>query len=162
MRIGFTSTSFRQIKSVSEIVKIASLANADCIEWGGDVHVKNYSDAERVNTLCEGAEISISSYGSYYRVGSGDTGEWKRICEIAAAMNCGSVRYTTYFGSISASYSGDFAVNDITAQTEFDRYDCKFCHAERKSDSVFVDSGKNTLYLDFTLDERKQSESNNG
>lgn len=92
MRVGFTSTSFRQKKSVSEIVKIASQANADCIEWGGDVHVKNFSDAERVNALCEGAKIPISSYGSYYRVGSGDTAEWKKICEIAAAMNCGSVR----------------------------------------------------------------------
>ena len=39
MKIGFTSTSFRQIKSIEKIVKIASDAGADCIEWGGDVHV---------------------------------------------------------------------------------------------------------------------------
>lgn len=92
MQVGFTSTSFRQIKSVSKIVSVASSAKADCIEWGGDVHVKNFSDAERVNALCEGAGIKISSYGSYYRIGSGDRGEWENICEIASAMNCGSVR----------------------------------------------------------------------
>ena len=92
MEYGFTSTSFRQIKSVSKIVSIARAANADCIEWGGDIHVKNLSDAERVNVLCKSAGINISSYGSYYRVGSGDASEWERICEIAAAMKCGSVR----------------------------------------------------------------------
>ncbi|MCQ2462429.1 MAG: sugar phosphate isomerase/epimerase [Clostridia bacterium] len=92
MQVGFTSTSFRQIKSVSKIVSIARAAGADCIEWGGDIHVKSLADARRVRALCDDAGINISSYGSYYRVGSGSECEWRKICEIAAAMGCGSVR----------------------------------------------------------------------
>ncbi len=92
MRLGFTSTSFRQIKDVSKIVRIARAAGADCIEWGGDVHVKDISGAYRVKALCENAGINISSYGSYYRVGCENAAEWENICNIASAMKCGSVR----------------------------------------------------------------------
>ena len=92
MRIGFTSTSFRQIKSVEKIVKIASDSGADCIEWGADVHVKDVQTAKRVKKLCDEAGIPVSSYGSYYRVGSKNADEWKSICEIAAAMGAEFVR----------------------------------------------------------------------
>ncbi len=92
MKIGFTSTSFRQIKSIEKIVRIAEASGAEIIEWGGDVHVKSISDAWRAKVLCDRAGIEISSYGSYYRIGSKNEAEWKRICEIAAAMGCGSVR----------------------------------------------------------------------
>lgn len=92
MQIGFTSTSFRQIGSREKITAIATAAGVDCIEWGGDRHVKSLADAALVRRLCDGAEIGICSYGSYYRVGSGNSGEWEKICEIAQAMNCGSVR----------------------------------------------------------------------
>ena len=70
MKIGFTSTSFRQIKSIEKIVRIASEAGADCIEWGGDIHIKDVPTARRAKRLCDDAGIPISSYGSYYRVGS--------------------------------------------------------------------------------------------
>lgn len=71
---------------------------------------------------------------------------------------CGnSAVYSTYFGTISASYGGDFTVNGIARQTEFDRYDCKFCRAERKSNVIFADSGKNTLELNFSAPLRKFS-----
>ena len=92
MKIGFTSTSFRQIKSIEKIVKIASDAGADCIEWGGDVHVKDVETAKRAKLLCEKAGVEISSYGSYYRVGSRNAEEWKGICEIASAMGAKSIR----------------------------------------------------------------------
>lgn len=78
-----------------------------------------------------------------------------RIRSNKADFNGNSVSYSTSFGKISASYSGDFAVNDITAQTEFDRYDSKFCRAKRNSDSVTVDSGKNTLELQLSTAKRK-------
>ncbi len=92
MRIGFTSTSFRQIKSIEKIVKIASDSGADCIEWGGDIHVKDIPTAKRAKKLCDDAGIPISSYGSYYRIGSKNTDEWKSICEIAHTMGARSVR----------------------------------------------------------------------
>lgn len=92
MNIGFTTTSFRQIKSIEKIVKIASDSGVDCIEWGGDIHVKDVETAKRAKELCDAARISISSYGSYYRVGSKNAAEWKNICEIASAMGAKSVR----------------------------------------------------------------------
>ncbi len=92
MKIGFTSTSFRQIKSIEKIVKIASDSGADCIEWGGDVHVKDTDTAKHAKKLCDDAGIMISSYGSYYRVGSKNADEWKNICEIAFALGAKSIR----------------------------------------------------------------------
>ncbi len=92
MQIGFTTTSFRQIKDLEKIVNIGIQSGIDCIEWGGDIHVKNVDDARRAKALCDEANILINSYGSYYRIGSKDTQEQKRICEIAAEMGAKSVR----------------------------------------------------------------------
>ena len=92
MQIGFTSTSFRQIKNIEKIVKIASHSGADCIEWGGDIHIKDVQTAKRAKKLCDDAGIIISSYGSYYRVGSKNADEWKNICEIANALCAESIR----------------------------------------------------------------------
>lgn len=92
MQIGFTSTSFRQIKSLEKIVRIALDCGADCIEWGGDIHVKNEKDARLAKDLCDRYGIGISSYASYYRVGDKDCAEWERICRIADAMGAIWVR----------------------------------------------------------------------
>ncbi len=92
MRIGFTTTSLRQIKSLEKIVRIASEAGAQCIEWGGDIHVKDVESAKAAKKLCNDANIEISTYGSYYRVGSKDAAEWKKICEIASELGARSVR----------------------------------------------------------------------
>lgn len=92
MQIGFTSTSFRQIRDLEKIVRTARASCADCIEWGGDVHVRNESDARKAKELCDAYGVGISSYGSYYRVGSCLKDEWERICRIASLMNCSSVR----------------------------------------------------------------------
>ena len=92
MRIGFTSTSFRQIRSLEKIVKIARESGVDCIEWGGDIHVKDVAAAKRAKKLCDDAGVAISSYGSYYRVGRCNAVEWKNVCEIAHALGAESVR----------------------------------------------------------------------
>ena len=92
MKTGFTSTSFRQIKNLEKIVKIASQAGADCIEWGGDIHVRDIQSAKRAKKLCDDAGIKISSYGSYYRVGSKNAEEWKNICRIAETLGAEYVR----------------------------------------------------------------------
>ena len=92
MLIGFTSTTFLNIKSLEEIVKIAVGCGADCIEWGGNLHVTNLEEAKKAKELCSAANIKISSYGSYYRVGSADAEEWKRICLIASEMGAEAIR----------------------------------------------------------------------
>ena len=92
MQIGFTSTSFRQIKSIEQIVKIAVSSGAECIEWGGDIHIKDIASAKYAKKLCDEAGINICSYGSYYRVGSKNRDEWKNIWQIAHTLGAGSVR----------------------------------------------------------------------
>lgn len=134
MKIGFTSTSFRQIKSVSKIVSIAKKAQVDCIEWGADVHVKNLSDAVRVKALCDSAGIDICSYGSYYRVGSCNEAEWKNICEIASAMGCGSVR--VWLGNKDSEKTSDSEYENIVKDAikicdiakEYSLNVCPECH----------------------------------
>lgn len=92
MRAGLVTTTLRQIKSLEEVVKIAKDAGAECIEWGGDVHVTDVESAVLAKKLCKKAGIDICSYGSYYRVGSCNESEWLSICEIAHAMNAKYIR----------------------------------------------------------------------
>ncbi|MBE6783367.1 MAG: sugar phosphate isomerase/epimerase [Ruminococcaceae bacterium] len=91
LKIGLASVTFRK-KSVQEVVKIAKENNVEFIEWGGDVHVKNSSEAETAKKLCDEAGVKISSYGSYYRVGSNKHEEWKEICLIAHKLSAPSIR----------------------------------------------------------------------
>ncbi len=73
-----------------------------------------------------------------------------RIRTNAVSFGCdGSVDYTTDSGALSVSYDGRFNVNGKPAEKEFVRYDSKYCKAERKSETITVDSGKNSLILNF-------------
>lgn len=92
MKFGFTTTTFRNIRDFQKIVDIAVNVKADVIEWGGDVHIKNNKDALIAKELCSDSGIAISSFGSYYKVGSEDSDDWKRICEISSTLGADSVR----------------------------------------------------------------------
>ncbi len=92
MKIGFTTTSLRQIKDVKKIVEFARDACVDCIEWGGDIHITDVETARKVKRLCFDSGIKTLIYGSYYRVGDNNREEWKRICEISSALGASSVR----------------------------------------------------------------------
>ena len=92
MHIGFTTTTLRQIKSLEKIVDIAKKYGAECIEWGGDIHVKDINSAKKAKELCDKANIRTSAYGSYYRVGTDNREQWNEICEIADILDARSVR----------------------------------------------------------------------
>lgn len=70
-----------------------------------------------------------------------------RIKANRALFGNGTAAYETRCGKIDVSYNGTFTVNGDPVKLPFDRYDCVFCHAERKADTVFVDSGSHTLTL---------------
>ena len=78
----------------------------------------------------------------------------QRISENTVSFENGRAEYTTSSGKITASFDGEFTVNGKSADKEFMRYDCPFCKAPRKGKSLFVDSGKHTLLLDFEKAER--------
>lgn len=90
-KIGMTSVTFRN-KTVQEVVEICRRENVNYIEWGSDVHVKTRDDALIAKKLCDEAGITVSSYGSYYRVGGGSSEEWRSLCENAHIMGASSIR----------------------------------------------------------------------
>lgn len=92
MQFGFTTTTVRQIKDIEKIVLLAKDAGADCIEWGGDIHIKDIEAAKKAKQLCEKHNISIFSYASYYRAGDCNAEEWEKVCLIAAELEAKSVR----------------------------------------------------------------------
>lgn len=77
-----------------------------------------------------------------------------RINANTAVFGNGKAGYRTYFGDITVSFDGEFRVNGQDMPKEFARYDCRFCQTERKGGTLNVDSGKNTLSLDFEKAER--------
>ena len=69
MKTGLVSVSFRGL-SVKEIIKLAKENSLDCIEWGGDYHVKmgRVRFANKVRKMTERAGLKCDTYGSYYGV----------------------------------------------------------------------------------------------
>lgn len=134
LEIGFTSTSFRQIKSLQKIVDIAVRAEIDCIEWGGDIHVRSIENARNAKYLCQKANIRINSYASYYRVGSKNSGEWKKICEIANIMGAKSVR--VWLGKSDSEKTDELTYREIVEDaknicavaSEYNLIVCPECH----------------------------------
>ena len=101
----------------------------DLCRFGGDYHVY-------ITELSDADTETFSEFKSRIRNNSGDFGN-------------GSAKYETASGVIEVSYDGSFDIDGKPAEKEFARYDSKFCKAERKAESITVDSGKNRLILNF-------------
>lgn len=69
--IGLCSVTFREL-SVEEVIHAAKSAELSCIEWESRKHVRagDLEEAKRVARLTREAGLEISSYGTYYQVGS--------------------------------------------------------------------------------------------
>ncbi len=70
-----------------------------------------------------------------------------RIKKNRAVFAGGTVTYESDCGTVFVSYDGAFTVNGEPVNLPFDRYDCSFCKAPRKAESICVDSGNHTLTL---------------
>jgi 3-dehydroshikimate dehydratase len=68
LKTGLVSVTFRKLM-VEQIVGLASQAGIQSIEWGGDIHIPpgDFATAERALKLTQGANLNVSSYGSYYK-----------------------------------------------------------------------------------------------
>ncbi|MDR3313813.1 MAG: sugar phosphate isomerase/epimerase [Oscillospiraceae bacterium] len=69
LKTGLTSVTFRQLE-IDDVLALAAQAGLDVIEWGGDVHAPPgaLALAAAVRQKTEAAGLSVSSYGSYYRL----------------------------------------------------------------------------------------------
>ncbi len=134
MNFGFTSNTFRNIKDLEKIVKIAIESGADCIEWSGDLHVTDAQSTENAKMLCDKAGISVCAYGSYYRVGTCDKDEWAKICRIADILKAPLIR--VWLGSADSEKTDEDTYNKLVSDlksmcdvaSEYNITICPECH----------------------------------
>lgn len=71
LKAGICSVTFRN-KTPGEIIELAAKAGLNSIEWGSDVHVPQgeISLASEIKKMTEAAGLEVSSYGSYFRLGT--------------------------------------------------------------------------------------------
>lgn len=104
MKCGLVSVSFRS-NSPYEIITAMRHAGLSCIEWGSDIHAP-CDDTERLDslrTLCRDNGISVSSYGTYFRIGQNKPGELETYIKAADRLGtdvlrlwCGDKPYRAY------------------------------------------------------------------
>ena len=70
--LGLVSITYRQL-TPAQIIPLVKEAGLTAIEWGSDVHVPqtDLENARRVGEMTREAGLTVSSYGSYYRLGTG-------------------------------------------------------------------------------------------
>jgi len=93
MKSGLVSISFRKL-SVLEIVRLASEAGLECIEWGGDIHVPHgdVAAAREAAKLTAVHGLSVSAYGSYLSLGVGGDPGLESVVETAVALGAPTIR----------------------------------------------------------------------
>ncbi len=89
VNLGLVSISFRE-HTPAQIVAAMKEANLTHVEWGGDVHVPcgDLARADEVRKMTEEAGLTVAAYGSYYRLGEGQTD--KREAVLATAERLGT------------------------------------------------------------------------
>jgi len=92
MKTGLCSITFRK-HSVDEVIDFAKSAELDGIEWGGDVHVPpgDLELARSVREKTDAADLTIPSYGSYYRCND-DTEPFSDVLDTARELGAPVIR----------------------------------------------------------------------
>ncbi len=100
--LGLTSITFRKL-SPEEIISRAAAAGIEGIEWGSDVHVPPHDleHARRVGEATRRAGLVVTSYGTYYRLGSG--GDFAVYLDAAEALGAPLLRLWAGTGGSAAT-----------------------------------------------------------
>lgn len=90
-KLGVCSVTFRK-KTVEEIIKLVKESPLQAIEWGGDTHVphSDLENAKRVGDQTRESGLEVSSYGSYYYAGLGES--FEPFLKTAQALQTDSIR----------------------------------------------------------------------
>lgn len=92
---GLVSITFRAL-SPRQVIDLVQQADLQTIEWGGDIHVPvgDVARAREVGRQTREAGLSVTAYGSYYRLGSDDAQAslFPRVLESAVALGAPTVR----------------------------------------------------------------------
>lgn len=91
LKPGLASMTFRG-KTPAELIAFVKSAGLSAIEWAGDSHVPagDVKTARLVRDMTESAGLECSSYGSYYRLGTG--AEFEPVLESALALGVRDIR----------------------------------------------------------------------
>jgi sugar phosphate isomerase/epimerase len=92
---GLVSITFRKL-SPRQIVDLVVQSELRAIEWGGDIHVPHgdMACAAEARSMTEDAGLSVSAYGSYYKVGHSEQEglSFETVLETAIRLNAPTVR----------------------------------------------------------------------
>jgi sugar phosphate isomerase/epimerase len=91
IRPGLCSITFHALPA-EDTLALAVAAGLEGIEWASKSHVPvgDFPAAERVKNETVGAGLSVTSYGTYYRVGSGE--DFSPLLETADALGAPIIR----------------------------------------------------------------------
>ncbi|MEI8311248.1 MAG: sugar phosphate isomerase/epimerase [Verrucomicrobiota bacterium] len=93
MKPGLVSVTFRQL-SPESIVDLCVKSGLQTVEWGGDVHVPpgDAGVAFRVGEMTREAGLSITAYGSYYRLAVSGGATFEEVLCSAVALDAPAIR----------------------------------------------------------------------
>lgn len=76
------------------VVEMVSRAGLEAIEWWGGGHVPtgDLELAREVGKISRDAGLSVSTYGSYHRVGTDESPAFSKVLETAVALGAPSIR----------------------------------------------------------------------
>lgn len=117
--LGLVSISFRRLPA-EDVIALAGGAGLDCIEWGSDVHARpplesEPSPAERREALravaraTAAAGLSVSSYGTYFRLGATPAGDFPAYIGAAKTLGTRIVRVWAGTKGFREMEEADFA-----------------------------------------------------
>ncbi len=106
IRSGLVSITFRQL-TPQAIVALVAEAGLDAVEWGGDVHAPHgdVAQARLIRRMTEDAGLTVAAYGSYYRVGHGESVPFEAVLESAVALGAPVIR--VWAGKLSSAQADD-------------------------------------------------------
>lgn len=111
MNIGLTSVTFRQ-KTPEQICTLAQTAHLSCIEWGGDIHCPPDNPQSQNEALSStlSHRLFVSSYGSYYRLGSSQQPQkdFEVLCDAADRLQAGVIRIWAHRKPFSALEKAEY------------------------------------------------------
>ena len=89
--LGLVSVTYRKL-SPADVITRAAEGGLSCIEGGSDIHVPQTDPvyARRVGDMTREAGLTVSSYGSYYRLGAGQ--DFAPYLEAARALQTPVIR----------------------------------------------------------------------
>lgn len=142
---GLVSVSFRAL-TYREIINITRDSSLSAIEWGGDIHspAGDIKKSEQIKIETAEAGLTVSEYGSYYRLGENNAEKSRAVIASTRALGCDTVRVWASVKNRASHTDEEYlaVINDTKSLCESHRgiTFCLECHnntlTENYSDAI--------------------------